>query len=118
MPVVNPPIRQSTGSTAFSTHLDSISRKRSSRNDGRRYGPSANAIFPPSRTDLNIFARGYCYCMANLCRRYGGHGYHGSDHAARNRFGAGGVVDAVPEPFRMHYPCLRIDGLVMGLGVL
>jgi hypothetical protein len=26
--------------------------------------PSAKAIFPPSRTDLNIFARSYCYCMA------------------------------------------------------
>jgi hypothetical protein len=35
--------------------------------------------------------------------------------------GAGGVVDAVPEPFRMHYPGSRNDGLMMPgwrLGVL
>ena len=34
--------------------------------------------------------------MANRCRRYAGHGYHGPGDAARNRFGAGGVVGTVP----------------------
>jgi hypothetical protein len=76
---------------------------------------SAKAIFPPSRTELStclpVVSTTTTWLIAVVAMPDTGNTVRTMQLGTV--LGDGGVVDAVPEPFRMHYPGFRIDGLMM-----